>query len=238
MKKHYVYRITNILLKLYYYGTRSTNLNPKDDLGTKYFSSSSNKEFIKDQKENPQNYKYKVIKMFDTRKEAMDLEIKLHDKFNVGINEKFYNRSKQTSTKFDTSGTSHLSNKERKKRSEKWKNDNPNNYRDSSGENNPMYGSARFGELNPFYGKSHSKKTKDKLSKSMEGKSHPQTLETRAKISKTKRENPYIITNKTREKIKLGLANRPILICPHCNLQSKSNSNMNRYHFDKCKSLK
>lgn len=36
--------------------------------------------------------------------------------------------------------------------------------------------------------------------------------------------------------IKIGLMNRPILQCPHCGKESKSNSNMNRYHFDRCKS--
>ena len=59
MKQHYTYRISNTLINKHYYGTRSTGINPKDDLGYKYFSSSSDKEFIKDQKDNPQNYKYK-----------------------------------------------------------------------------------------------------------------------------------------------------------------------------------
>ena len=38
--------------------------------------------------------------------------------------------------------------------------------------------------------------------------------------------------------IKIGLAIRPVLHCPHCGLESKSNSNMKRYHFDNCKMLK
>jgi len=103
--KHYVYRITNTKLNKHYYGTRtSKNKTPEEDIGIYYFSSSKDKDFIKDQKENPQDYKYKVIKKFNTRKEALKLEIKLHNKFNVGINESFYNRSKQSSSKFDTTG--------------------------------------------------------------------------------------------------------------------------------------
>lgn len=35
--------------------------------------------------------------------------------------------------------------------------------------------------------------------------------------------------------MKIGLMNRPILKCPHCGKESKSNSNMKRYHFDNCK---
>ena len=67
MQYHYTYRITNILLKLHYYGVRtSKDILPKKDLGIKYFSSSTNKEFIKDQKSNPQNYKYKIIRIYST----------------------------------------------------------------------------------------------------------------------------------------------------------------------------
>ena len=102
---HYVYRITNLKENKYYYGCRSSKIEPKLDLGIKYFSSSKNKELIKDQKVNPQDYKYKIIKIFKTRREAIEHEIFLHNKFNVGINESFYNKAKQTSTGYDTFGT-------------------------------------------------------------------------------------------------------------------------------------
>ena len=88
----------------HYYGARSSKVEPKLDLGIKYFSSSTDKDFIKEQKENPQYYKYKVIKIFSTRVEAINMEIKLHTKFEVGFNESFYNKSKQSSSGFDTSG--------------------------------------------------------------------------------------------------------------------------------------
>jgi len=103
-KYHYTYRITNIIEKKYYYGVHSCNCLPKEDIGVKYFSSSKNKAFKDDIKENPQNYKYKVVKIFSTRKEALEHEIFLHNKFNVGVNKKFYNESKQGSTNRDTSG--------------------------------------------------------------------------------------------------------------------------------------
>ena len=103
-KYHYVYRITNKIENKHYYGCRTTKLEPKDDLGSKYFSSAKDMSFIKDQKENPHNYKYKIIKIFSTREEAINLEIRLHSKFNVGINPKFYNQAKQTTIKRDTTG--------------------------------------------------------------------------------------------------------------------------------------
>ena len=105
MHYHYVYRITNKILQKHYYGTRSSIIHPTQDLGIKYFSSSSDKEFLTEQLSNPDNFKYKIIKIFETREEALLLEIKLHTKFNVGMNEMFFNRSNQTSKLFDVKGT-------------------------------------------------------------------------------------------------------------------------------------
>jgi len=103
---HYNYRITNIKINKHYYGIRSSDLTPEEDMGIRYFSSSSDKDFIEDQKNNPKNYKYKIIKINNTREECITFEIKLHNKFDVGVNELFYNKAKQTSTGFDTQGIS------------------------------------------------------------------------------------------------------------------------------------
>ena len=92
MYYHYNYRITNKILKKHYYGTRSSKIPPQLDLGIKYFSSSTNKEFTNDQRKNPNNYKYKIIKIHHTRKDAIEYEILLHKKFKVNINENFYNK--------------------------------------------------------------------------------------------------------------------------------------------------
>jgi len=100
-KFHYTYRITNLIENKHYYGVRSSKCHPSEDLGIVYFSSSKDKEFRKDQKENPQNYKYKVVSIHLTRKEAVKKEIKLHEKFDVAKNESFYNLCKQRSTGFD-----------------------------------------------------------------------------------------------------------------------------------------
>ena len=98
MKYHYTYRITNIKEGMYYYGVHSCDCLPKEDIGIKYLSSSTNINFIKDQKENPHNYKYKIVKIFNTRKEANKHEELLHKKFNVIFNEKFYNKWNSNST--------------------------------------------------------------------------------------------------------------------------------------------
>jgi len=170
MLYHYTYRISNILLNKHYYGTRtSKNFLPTKDLGVKYFSSSSDEKFIQDQKENPQNYKYKIIRISDTRKQAMELEIKLHNKFDVGVNEHFYNRAKATSTSFDITGIKRPEHSEFMKgkcfHSKEFLRRCNLNFGDTSRENNSMYGTSRKGEENPFFGKRHSKETINRISK-------------------------------------------------------------------------
>lgn len=104
---HYLYRITNIVEQKHYYGVRtSKNILPHQDLGVNYFSSSYDKKFILDQKEHPENYRYKIVSIANSKRDVIELEIKLHNKFNVNINPKFYNLAKQTSSRFvfDNSG--------------------------------------------------------------------------------------------------------------------------------------
>ena len=100
----YVYLITEISTNKKYIGVRSRDINPENDLGKTYFSSSTNKDFINRQKSCKEDYLYEVLSIFKTRKEANEEEIRLHDLYNVGINEKFYNKAKSKSNGFDTSG--------------------------------------------------------------------------------------------------------------------------------------
>lgn len=101
---HYVYRITNIVTNMHYYGDRTSKVEPKLDLGIKYFSSFSNYLFKIDQNINPSHYKYKIIKTFNTRKEAKSYERLLHLKFDVKNHNRFINRGNQSSSNFDTQG--------------------------------------------------------------------------------------------------------------------------------------
>lgn len=105
MKKyHYVYRITNILTNTHYYGCRTSFVKPCLD---NYWSSC---ESLKNDIKNIGIFffKKKIIKIFKTRKKAIEFEIFLHNKFNVGLNPKFYNKVKQSSIKFDTTGIPHV----------------------------------------------------------------------------------------------------------------------------------
>jgi len=127
---HYTYEITKISIQKHYIGTRSSKIEPEQDIGYIYFSSSTDKEFMQDQKTNPSDYIYNVLSKFNTREEAIQHEIDLHKEFNVGVNENYFNKVRQTSTGFNSGGipknTAHKqlisdSNK-RTKNSDEWKN--------------------------------------------------------------------------------------------------------------------
>ncbi len=107
LMKHYTYLITNCQEEKCYIGVRSCECDPIDDIGKKYFSSSSDKNFKKDQKNNPQNYQYQVLELFETKNEALLSEIDLHEYFDVGRNIKFYNCAKQKATGFCSAGVSY-----------------------------------------------------------------------------------------------------------------------------------
>lgn len=154
---HYVYRITNVIENKHYYGSRKSKILPKEDLGIKYFSSSSDKEFIKDQKDNPQNYVYKVISVYLTPEQAISKEIRLHNKLDVGTNSCFYNRAKQTSTKFSVAGTK------------------------ASEETKRKLSNARKNRESPNKGKKLSETSKEKISKSLKGRKFSE--EHKSKIS-------------------------------------------------------
>lgn len=101
---HYVYQITEKSTNKKYIGVRSSKLKPEDDLGIKYFSSSTNKDFIKRQKSNPADFIYEILSTYDDRSLAISEEVKLHEMYNVDVNGDFYNCAKQTSTKFESKG--------------------------------------------------------------------------------------------------------------------------------------
>lgn len=248
-KYHYVYRITNTQEKKQYYGVRSSKVEPKSDLGIKYFSSSSDKDFIKGQKENKSIFKYKVVKIFETRVEAINLEIKLHSKFNVGIDESFYNKSKQTSTGFDTSGTTYSHTEEAKEKIRK--------YRKTYKHTEETLQKMSLSLSGRVFSDEHIEKlkiaaknrepmpeeTKQKISDSISGCNHhlfgkTHTEETKQKMSLSQKgENNGMFgkthTEETKRKISKPKP-QAYIICPYCNKYGGA-SNMKRYHFDNCK---
>ena len=231
-KYHYVYRITNTKLNKHYYGTRSSKIEPSKDIGVKYFSSSSDIQFRDDQKNNPQNYKYTIVSEFNSREEALELEIKLHNKFNVGVNESFYNKAKQTSIFYDTTGIP-LSSERRTKLSKKLKG------RVFSKETLER---MRLGQL----GNKLSEETKAKIKKahelvdykpSAEFKEYLREVNTGVKVyhdPKTKENRRFKDIGDIPPGWVKGNSTVKKAECPHCN-KIGENGAMHRWHFDNCK---
>ena len=86
-----------------YIGVHSCDCLPEEDIGVKYFSTSHDKEFLKEQKEFPERFTYEVIMIWNTRREAM-----LHERFllltpNAAQSPIYYNLH-NGGPNFDTSG--------------------------------------------------------------------------------------------------------------------------------------
>ena len=88
---HYTYNIINKTNGKYYIGMRSTEVEPKNDIGVNYFGSSCNKEFKQALKEDKSNFIYKVIETYDSKEDAYKGEKRIHQKINVMKDPASYN---------------------------------------------------------------------------------------------------------------------------------------------------
>lgn len=91
---HYTYIITYTDNKQYI-GVRTSKCLPEDDISYIGSSKHTPNELFKSKQ---------ILNVFKTRKEAVENEIKLHNQYSVSTSQNFYNKAKQTSTRFDTTG--------------------------------------------------------------------------------------------------------------------------------------
>jgi len=245
---HYTYRITNKIKNKHYYGVRSSKIKPESDLGYKYFSSSTDKEFIQDQKKNPDYYKYKVIKVYPSRKEAILLECAFHSKFDVGVNPNFYNKAKQSDRiGFDITGVKGLF-KPSKEQLERMrirqlgkKHSQATKDKISKGNLGKTLSDETKEKIRQSaIGRKHTQEWKDNHSKMVSGKNHPLygkplSNETKEKISKSSKGKT--LSKEHRNKLRgkrLPYGKHQKVTCPHCNKEGGQGI-MKRWHFDNCK---
>jgi len=140
-KHHYVYHSFEEWGRDYI-GIRSCDCLPEED--TKYFGSFYDKTFFPTEKT--------ILFVCETRQEASEIEIELHDFFDVAVNPQFANMAKATSTGFDMTGVVRGSMAEEHKKK----------LREAvSGEKHHMFGVPRTEE------------TKKKISAANSGENHP-----------------------------------------------------------------
>jgi hypothetical protein len=140
-KHHYIYHSYEEWGREYI-GRRSCNCLPEED--TKYFGSFKDKSFKPTRKT--------ILFVCETRKEAAEIEIKLHDFFDVAVNPQFANRAKAVSTGFDTTGVI---------------------FGPQTEEHRRKNSVAKAGKNNPMYGVPHTEEWKKAASERNSGKNHP-----------------------------------------------------------------
>lgn len=103
-KYNYVYQITELSTGMKYIGSHGTKkVDPLKAL-KKYKSSTKDKLFKRKQELNPLNFYYEILSYHLTRDDATNEEARLHALYDVKCNPKYYNRSNQTPTGFNTAG--------------------------------------------------------------------------------------------------------------------------------------
>lgn len=90
--KHYVYVLLDTESDMKYIGMRSCDCEIDDDpyMGSSYAMAPEDKS----------RCDKLVLETFDTREDALAYEIKLHNQYEVHVNNEYWNLAKQTSTKF------------------------------------------------------------------------------------------------------------------------------------------
>jgi hypothetical protein len=180
MRHHYVYYSYEDFGRGYI-GSRTCDCLPEED---RYFGSFYDKTF------NPNNKI--ILEVFDTREEALDAEIKLHQFYDVARNSHFANQSKQTSTGFSAEGVVR-SDEYKQKMSESMK---KREYQKEWVEKAKQNRRSFDGEQNPFYQKTHKQETRERISNTLkeyfqnnthpfEGKKHSE--ESKKKMSESRK---------------------------------------------------
>jgi hypothetical protein len=102
-RKHYVYRVTDYsrIKEQHYIGSRTSS---KDNLLEDFwlYRTSSKHNVLNENKK--EQYKIKILKVFDNPGDKMVYEAFLHQFYNVKLHKSFWNKSNQTPFGFDTTG--------------------------------------------------------------------------------------------------------------------------------------
>jgi len=106
-RKHYVYRVTDYTRneKQHYYGSHTPHKYYKgNNLIEEFWSYKTSSKYNTLNEDKKENYKVKIIKVFNNAADKMIYEAFLHQYFNVKLNNNFWNESNQTPFGYDTTG--------------------------------------------------------------------------------------------------------------------------------------
>jgi len=218
-----------------YIGSRVANKLPAlQDI--KYMSSS---DIIKKMMSDGFTFTKKILAEWNSKEEAIAHEIFLHVCFDVGKNDDFLNKARQTSTGFTGCG---LKGKPNGRRGIP----NPNLSKKLKGKPNPAVSEALTGRKRPEISAKLKGKPNPKIGNALKGQKL--SVETKkamsdAKKGKSPNNKGKRLSEQTRKKMSMSRTGQISPTknkvydkreCPHCNLIG-GGPQMSRYHFDNCK---
>ena len=104
-REHYIYRVTDYTRteKEHYYGSHTPEKGKKyDSLVEEFWEYETSSKYNVLNKDKKEDYKVKILKVFDNPADKMIYEAFLHQYFDVKSHNKFWNESNQTPFGFDT----------------------------------------------------------------------------------------------------------------------------------------
>ncbi len=247
---HYTYRITvnnPTDNRVYYIGVRSCKKHPTQD---NYFGSC--REFTAWQKENGTvNLTKEILAIWGDRKLAVEHEMKLHEHFEVALNPQFWNKAKQKTTGFDTTGIpspmrgkTHSEEANKKNRQAHLGKPSANKGIKLSAERIEALRKINLGRPSANKGKKVSEEVKNKTKPTWfkAGSTPwnrgipalPNVIEAARLANLGKKHTDY---TKELKRIKMTGYVYNIVTCPHCNTTGGETS-MKRWHFDNCTGAK
>lgn len=225
MYKPYTYQVFDPITDKLYIGSKtSKNCNPENS--KEYLGSPRSGEYKEILSTRPNTLIKTILATWETKQETLSHEVLLHDCFNVGKNDKFFNQANQTSTGFACCGHSEETKHKIKIKNIgkpcKWKG------KESPRKGIPNSSPAWNKGLKGVY--KTSEETKLKMSIANKGKAILE--ETKLKIS---------IANKGKKRTEEQKAHlstivkqsTKMILCPHCKKETDQR-NAKRWHFDNC----
>lgn len=97
---YYTYLVKDISNNKLYIGSRKYNGSNVDQDNQYFGTPSKQNDYRRVIKETPYLLRKRVLKVFDTQKEALEHEIEIHAKYDVRNNPRFYNKANQTTVGF------------------------------------------------------------------------------------------------------------------------------------------
>lgn len=171
MTTPYTYCITHKPTKKRYYGVRYQRGCEPSDLWNKYFTSSSEVQFLIEQ-DGISSFEIEIRRTFDTEEQARDWEYRVLSRLKVAQNDNWLNKSNGKTP--NCVGT---------KRSESTKAKLKASW---TPERKQAHVKRQTGESNPFFGKSHTAEAVERIREGNRGKT--QSLETRKKMSESRKQ--------------------------------------------------